>query len=398
MTTTNDWKLVPEYSQVTQSAKKVRRVRKRNISLLLGAGFSMPMGYPSGKKINELFLNMPNETRNYTLCIGRTTEESRYDFLIYLITEYSKTKDFDYEEFYDFLESDEIQEAKYQELAKDHLAGTQFDCFINDLRGIYNRLIAQLIKDRNGNLWYEKKSFDVYKEYETFIYCLHQWCQKCYVNVHTLNHDLLFESFNNHACLKDKISDGFSEFGSKFLGELNCYGQTYKVRLAAYTGKRNTSIRLYKLHGSLDYVEYYSNCRYNTHVKLRDGVRSDIVFRSTRKNVKDEEWPFVFNADFLTGTTSKLNEYKKPFYNELLHSFKDNLRKSDVLIIIGYGGKDVEINRIIQDNFDFKTKEVVIVNPDNSTPENIFYSKFSKSDIPHLITYRDLKEFTQAQR
>ena len=70
-----------------------------------------------------------------------------------------------------------------------------------------------------------------------------------------------------------------------------------------------------------------------------------------------------YHPDFLTGTTFKIIRYREPLlYQKLFKLFEDNLEQADMLIIIGYGCKDSEVNKIIMEKFG-KDKPCFIVDP-----------------------------------
>ena len=87
---------------------------------------------------------------------------------------------------------------------------------------------------------------------------------------------------------------------------------------------------------------------------------------------------FEYHADFLTGTTSKIQRYKEPMlFQKLFKKFRKNLREAEKLIIIGYGCKDDGINKIIMENFDFKQKQSFIV--DAYAKDNSLVDKMKES-------------------
>lgn len=112
------------------------------------------------------------------------------------------------------------------------------------------------------------------------------------INVHTLNHDLFFESLNRTDFINGEISDGFDEYGSEYYGVLKVKEAHYNCRLERYTGYYNTSIRLYKLHGSLDYVLYYrskgATLLPDKYVKIRQNMSVSDLRRGLRskRNMK----------------------------------------------------------------------------------------------------------------
>ena len=46
---------------------------------------------------------------------------------------------------------------------------------------------------------------------------------------------------------------------------------------------------------------------------------------------------------------------------KLFKRFRSNLHKAELLIVIGYGCKDEGINKIIKENYDYKAKQVIVI-------------------------------------
>ena len=185
------------------------------------------------------------------------------------------------------------------------------------------------------------------------------------------DHDLFFESFNNTAFLEGSLSDGFEELGSTYYGKLTKDSRSYMVRLQRYTGNYHGNFRLYKLHGSLDYELYYQNEKgqllSDTYLKSKYGIGSTELYKEIKNEKGDlayENCWINYHPDFLTGTTSKIERYTEPLlFNKLFQLFKENLENADGLIIIGYGAKDEEVNRIILKHFDYKNKKSYVIDP-----------------------------------
>ena len=88
---------------------------------------------------------------------------------------------------------------------------------------------------------------------------------------------------------------------------------------------------------------------------------SDIM-KSRKSKIGYDVSPFEYHADFLTGTTSKIQRYNEPLlFKKLFKRFKKNLSQADKLIIIGYGCKDKGINEIIKKHFDYHHKPSFII-------------------------------------
>lgn len=155
---------------------------------------------------------------------------------------------FDYEEFYDFLHSSSVRVGRYEEVINkfvtERITLGDYVCCITE---IYNKLINCQLTTSYNNL-------DVYDGLEDF---LSHVARQYVINVHTLNHDLLFEQLIETANLQMNFSDGFTEIGSPYYGiyENKEYNVRYHCRLARFTNNyKDKAIRLYKLHGSLNYV------------------------------------------------------------------------------------------------------------------------------------------------
>lgn len=364
--------------------------KRKSISFLLGAGFSAPMGYPIGNDMNNGLLKFSEKkyiafSPSGSLVSFKDEQASQnhveklinihqkyFTFCKRLIWEYAKTHNnkFDYELFYDFIKSDEIKEKRYQVLCEDLLDKfDSFEDYLFNIPHIYNQMTEYLLKDRNGKNRYDNEPFKInnVEGYNGFLHYLSLLRHKYIINVHTLNHDLLFESFNNTGYINSNISDGFDEFGSEYYGKLMHDNRIYHCRLERYTGRYNTPIRLFKLHGSLDYVPFYKKNGKgfmvpDKYIKIKWGMGAGDIMKSRKHKNGYNESPFVYHADFLTGTTSKIQRYNEPLlFKKLFKRFKKNLRDAEQLIIIGYGCKDKEINEIIKENFDYQNKSSFII-------------------------------------
>lgn len=359
-------------------------------TFLLGAGFSAPKGYPIGNKLNELLLKSIDDNFAFApsgdLAISadgskpdfgyRTSYDIEFEFCHSLMLHFKDIKgDFDYEEFYDYI-TDEIEnDEKLEEIAKPFLNDiTTLQSLKSGLKNIYTQVVAHYLKDNKGNSFYDSLPYiidDSYPGYTGVMKSIKELSKYSVLNIHTLNHDLFFERFNNTSFLEGKLCDGFEELGSKYFGKLSSNNRNYMVRLQRYTGNYFSNLRFYKLHGSLDYELYYrqDNGQFfpETYIKSKYGIGSTELYKEI-KNKKGELayencW-INYHSDFLTGTTSKIQRYAEPLlFKKLFQLFKENLTNADKLIIIGYGAKDDEVNKIILEHFDFKNKKSYIIDP-----------------------------------
>jgi hypothetical protein len=389
-------------------------------SLLLGAGFSAQMGYPIGNQLNESILRLEGTEFGFStdgkLVVDRpnggrpnfgyrNSYDNQFDFLLELIKYYhSKIKTFDYEEFYDFL-SDENQwnllTEEFEQDAKKYYNNiySRPQDLIRNIKPIFNQIVGHFLKDRNGDRWYGNSPHQckpIFPGYTGFLNCLENWGKNGIVDIHTLNHDLLLERLNISDWLQGNLCDGFEELGSIYFGKLRTDLDSYMVRLPRYTGNYTNNFRLYKLHGSINYYPFYRNeggvAIPEIYIKTKIGIGSNNLYKEFQDHNGglgyDNCW-INYHSDFLSGTTSKIIRYREPLlFDPLFKKFKENLSSCDQLIIIGYGCKDEEINRIILENFDFDNKTSFMVNPyPNEKVEN-FGKKLNA--IPILDDLEDL--------
>lgn len=362
----------------------------KSISILLGAGFSAPMGYPVGDTLNKHLLNCTSNTFSFdtsgVLVVSidgkkpdfgyKTSYDIQFDFCRELIKYFNDSRGFfDYEEFYDFMKDGARTDKNVEELAQPFLRefGT-VEQLIYSLDNIYAQLIAYYLVDGNGEAYYDNVEHmcgPFFPGYTGILNCLQKLSEKFVINIHTLNHDLFFERLDYSYWINGNLCDGFEELGSPYYGKLEVDGGVYKARLARYTGKYDKQFRLYKLHGSRDYCIYYSSqgsvVSPDKYIKTRYRIGFGKLYKEKTNDKGELEYEHCwvnYHADFLTGTTSKIERYKEPLlYKNLFELFRQNLRAADMLLVIGYGGKDTEINKILFENFDHKNKKSFIVDP-----------------------------------
>lgn len=366
--------------------------QRESIAFLLGAGFSIPMGYPTGGAVNKGILDLDNQPVAFSLAgeLAISRDGSKPDFgytnnydkefslCKELIAAYSKkVGEFDYEKFMDVLRSKDL----YSEYAP------IFDKYIGDkntsyglagnLPDIYSQMVAHLLKDADNHSWYEGMPTHIgpfldgpRSSYNSFLKYLSKLKQDYLVNIHTLNHDLFFESFTRSEYINGDMSDGFDDNGSRYYGRLHVEGRdTYRCRLERYTGRYYSApIRLYKLHGSLNYAMMHRDTKYglvdDCEVKFRYGMSlMDLERERTSKNGYDNDF-YSYHADFLTGATTKITYYRRSnFYKKMFRKFRNNLKQAKVLIVIGYGGKDEGINDYLLSYYDYSNKPCYIIAP-----------------------------------
>ena len=397
-----------------------------SISLLLGAGFSVPKGYPTGKELNEQILACDGTKFTFytdgslvyptdgnlidTKAMYRNRYERSFDFVRQLIRFYNekiKPKPFDYEKFYDYLVEGAYKDKREEEVGKDFCGRMHKDVkeLLNDSPSIYAQMIDHYLKDGEGKRHYYDEGHackPTIPGYTGVLNCFEQWGKEGVVHIHTLNHDLYLERLAVSDWMNSELSDGFNEIGSPYFISSPYFGgltknKKDKIRVQFYNGKYDKKFRLYKLHGSRDYACYRTSKKHLSEEELElwkddwvlnnvfngnDEFKIPVAYLKMRtpfslgyvlyreicddkgNPVKYEIYPVDNHADFLTGTTSKIKRYGEPLiYKELFEYFKSNLEEAEKLIIIGYGAKDEEINRMLVEHFDHQNKSSFIVDP-----------------------------------
>lgn len=367
----------------------------KNISFLIGSGFSVPAAYPTTTKLNERlgridhseicihtsgnarFLNGEADPNAHWMRI----EQRKFvqEFLeFYHDNELGPEGNFHYETFYDYYRSS-LDEEQYPEtlakflddFRKKHEIETDNHYLLLDFHHTFNQLIAQLLTKPLESVHLCKPYGP---NYSAFLQLAEELAKTHRVHIHTLNHDLYMEHLAHSDGIQGKMDDGFEELGSTFFGELYDKYERYLVRLSRFTGRFVQQFCLYKLHGSIDQYWFQDDYELDL-IKLKRGVSPMKIFKEREKGgvFQYVNHPTDYFPDFLSGTTSKIARYGDSYYQIILDHFKKNLESSNTLIAIGYGFSDPRINEFIQRSI-----------PMRDNKKNLFVVDVRKPDMPFL--------------
>lgn len=228
--------------------------------------------------------------------------------------------------------------------------------------------------DRIGQL--EQASPDLFRSFLEFIYSqIEHWlkldairldklryirnlvevCHDDYcVDIFTLNYDLCIET-----ALKEfadrSVVNGFTVDGGWQPSQFD---------------RLESSIRLYKLHGSLDWVE--------------DEEYGICSLAHPRHQLADDLEMMNLKPLLIFGTTHKLSP-REPFLT-LAHTFSQSVLRTEVLVVIGYSFGDDYVNQIIRQGVERNPKlRVIVVDP---SAERIVRSQsFLKGRTPRVTTF-----------
>jgi len=349
-------------------------MKSDEVSFLLGAGFSKPAGYPLASEINNSFVGLKAD--EFTIHSDGTAwfqdgdplpndsfmnkKESVFaeKLLDYYVHGVESQGYFDYEDFYDWYKDllrGEEHDSTVESIAADLKRRTR-DLLLNfDLT--FNQLLADELRE-----WYPAvhKARGLPRSHANFLELVDSLASEGLpLHFHSLNHDLFFESLSSTDVMSGELEDGFSELGSPFYGRLEVFPDgkdgrfVYKIRLPVFTGHYDSQFNLYKLHGSVDFYTFNDDGEQRT-LRCKRAVRHNELMKEVGEGVDAEykEDTTNYHPSFLSGTTYKTLKYDStPYYEAVFDHFMRNLESSDVLIVIGYGFGDAEINRMLENCF-----------------------------------------------
>ena len=310
------------------------------IAFLLGSGVSIPAGMPCTAAITRRVLSGRGVNRhptNQIYYVGREFYDSPNGY-VRRVRAFLKRLKVEIDGYY----LPYYHKTNYEDLY--YVAAQVADCELKEydnpaVQPLIDKIlpaVRQLLCRRvvNGRIWEELKLLDLAREACKYIKhvafhllsdkprrldhleCIIGACKDdalTLVDLFTLNHDLILEQ-----CLLAKqieFSDGFDR-------STNDDGVWAPFRYQ----KGNARIRIFKLHGSLNWT------------RRSDGTVT--IRRNERPQLRADGEP-----EFLAGTFNKILEYAAEIYATLQSEFLNSLSRCDHLVIAGYGFCDKAINR-----------------------------------------------------
>ena len=388
-------------------------------TFLIGSGFSVPAGLPTGKELNKRIRNareLPIAFHTSGCIVTNidgtkpdfgfpTLHDESFEFCMKLIDYYSKSHEFDYEEFYDYF-VDLNRKASLQKQGK-HLQ--KLYAFLPD-SGYY---LINREKDKQGlHLYIQTGRLNhIYQELVNFLLLLPKsvdyssyrgWCeyvkglieQGDVVNIYSLNHDTLIEELMGENGMDRDFCDGFAADASPYYGNVN--GKD--MALEFFANQYDKPIRLHKLHGSVSYYLFNkevgpSQLKASNIVKRPSGLEDyDVFYADGNNRTSLTRGMLGMEADFLTGAVSKIRRYESPiYYKPQFDNFERDLQSTNQLIVIGYGFKDARVNEIIKNTIGDSTRSTIIDPYISSTAKIAAINIFKK---PEFIKQTISESFT----
>lgn len=381
------------------------------ISFLLGSGFSVHAGYPTAQQLNvklsnikadQIYIHTDQSAEFITSDSNRDywPNEQKEIFVERFISFYNEkilnNMNFDYEQFYDYYQDLQSKnklsqdEKEFFESLKE--LNTEYEqYFDNDRFSLLNNFNDTFSQFLAGQLSKYPRFVHYCKPYHPYIRIFLEIFDSYnnstnIIHIHTLNHDLYMEQLFHSDTFVEGVDDGFELWGSPFYGHhywQNEERKSYYVKLKYFTNTYDNRYRFYKLHGSVDFYSIMDEKKLIKFIRLPFGVDKNFIYEEYQDNNGKYTYNDKLNSfapQFLSGTTRKILSYDKPgYFREVFEHFKNNLRNSAKLIIIGYGFRDTKINEIIMENFFNGINKIVIIDPGES-----FRSLFTDIPLMHI--------------
>lgn len=352
----------------------------KDISLLFGSGLSIHAGLPTASKINERLskidesdIYIHTDCSAWFLKDGHNSakndvrlKERKFiqNFLDFYVSHIIKDKEsFNYEKFYDYYQSLKMSgeytidmDYLFSEENYGRILVSNKNQMLFEFNMYFNQLILNLL-NKKFKIGHLGKPY--HSSYKSFLNLLEELSKHYNVNMHTLNHDLYVEHLSISDSIQGELDDGFEEINSPYFGKVfNDYAR-YNVRLSRFTNKYSQKFRLFKLHGSIDHYWFGHNNKFDL-LKLKYGISPNFLYKEINNEYVRESVEVY--PDFLSGSEYKIGKYSKgEYYPIVFNHFQNNLNKSDILLIIGYGFQDNEINNYILRFSRKKSNKVLVV-------------------------------------
>jgi hypothetical protein len=377
----------------------------KQLTVILGAGFSKLAGLPLGKDIQDRF---DRDQREKLLFFGSSewawidevtkselsngtlnANHLSYSYVLNeLVKAYKSEKEgFDnYEDFFQYLvdkckndkpwlkdiysKAKEVLIQDYPHLGEKDDIGYLFKLNnppnIEELLGIINYLISDLLIIKEAD-------YELIANYSDFINYIKQFNQ---VTIFTLNHDLLLEKL--FSLFEIEYSKGFSTDNSAIYDN--------DKPLPIFNNDFNAKIKICKLHGSIDYYQFkHVEDSYYTG-KSNYFMTCDYQEKHSANRINPETKEIIQNLNpdiipkFITGKNKPEIIKNDLMFSELFDRFENEMKHSENLLISGYSFGDEHINNEL-----IKRNDISVINQNPYTD----YPYDSK-----IINIKSLKELS----
>ena len=340
-----------------------------NVAILLGAGASIPAGYPSTQCITDQVLTGQGVTRHSssTYEIGGGDPPTGRTLAANKMTQFIKT------EIEYYVNNILNRSVNYEDLSYtaqqiwDELMGELDDPLLfKSTKKIRNQ--AAFIVNETASATYDRlSSFDslisetcnyvsdiVWRMLARDASCLshldfinHIHKSSTITNISTLSHDTHIETFLEQSNIP--FSDGFLEPET----DVRFWGNKFSP---------DSKIPFLKLHGSVNWFYFAPQNENASEQRLGIPLHYDHHHTRTRNgDYRDSS----FRPELLIGTFNKIQKYSTGVYLDLCYKFRETLRKTDKLVICGYSFGDKGINsELLYWFYEQQNRQFIIIHPD----------------------------------
>jgi hypothetical protein len=325
------------------------------ITFLLGSGISVAAEMPGVGLLTQQVLSGENVVR-YAGTFGVVGDDSpierisQNDLTLNFVRRLSNLDDDFYEHF------GVSHEVSYEEIA--YVAAQLDDCVMFDYENpALLPLIERLENELGGAEQLRELARDAVNYVSGLVWsclrrpparvdhlkCITDACEGNRVGLISLNHDTVVEQALRHDGVPFK--DGFT--------------QTVSEEIKAWSNDFVADIKLFKLHGSVDWYRLSIDGRKTV---VRSDADDPYHLRNDDGNILD--FPADARGQFLAGTFNKILAYQSPVYFEQQIGAYEAMRESSALVVIGYGFGDKAINTRIIEWLEDTSRRIILVHRD----------------------------------
>ncbi len=198
----------------------------------------------------------------------------------------------------------------------------------------------------------------------SYLSCIGEACRDLgmVLNLFTLNHDTVLERYLDESGLE--YTDGIESTEDGYI--------YWAPKVFEHSGHK---VRLFKLHGSVDWHRYPRNAATGRNDPV--GKALDGRFWLIKDPTGELQFRDYGRSLLLVGTFNKIREYTNRIFADLFCEFRRALRETDLLIVCGYSFGDQGINMQVVEWADSADNAVMVVIHRN--PEDL--KKGSRGEI-----------------
>lgn len=338
-----------------------------NVAILLGAGASIPAGYPSTPYITDRVLTGQGVTRHSSSTYeiggdapptGRTLAANKMAKLINTEIEYyvknilnrsvnyedlSYTAQQIWDELMGELDDPLLFESTKRIRTKADFIVSESANVTQDGLNSFDSLISETCNYISDIVWRMLARDASCLSHLNFINHIHK--SSTITNISTLSHDTHIETFLEQSNIP--FSDGFLEPET----DVRFWGNKFSP---------DSKIPFLKLHGSVNWFYFASQNENGSEQGLGIPLHYDHT-RTRNGDYRDSS----YRPELLIGTFNKIQKYSTGIYLDIYYKFRATLRKTDKLVICGYSFGDKGINsELLRWFYEQQNRQFIMIHPD----------------------------------